>query len=453
MVFLGILASFFIFSIMVVLHELWHYSVAKFFGIHVDEFGLWIPPRAKKLWKNASWTLFSLNWIPLGWFVKIAGESEISFEYFDKKGVKLSLENIETLLMKHDDIFDIKKEKISKAERKYLKARLKNYHPGKNFFEKNIFQKSAVLLAGVIMNFLLAGVIFSSLFFVGVSPVGINTFLPSSYDSKLIPTLSDALENWFIQENPGIVLFPTPWSIAEKSWIMQEDILIQIDWNTLGIDEIPQYIQSKKWEEIELYIERKTICPSENQGQELCATKEYKSIQLAPNSEGKIWSYLAPNYSINNDFNYKYSLWNAIKYGFLETYSQIQLTFSGLKLLWKNVFFPETPEERSEAIEKVSGPIGIVSLITDSLAGGIMLLFILWAIISVNLWVFNLLPIPALDGWRLLLLWIRSIFEILFGKNEISGKIENLIHVIFFLLLIALSLIIAYNDIIKIFLD
>jgi len=61
--------------------------------------------------------------------VKIAGESEISFEYFDKKGVKLSLENIETLLIKHDDIFDIKKEKISKTERKYLKARLKNYHP------------------------------------------------------------------------------------------------------------------------------------------------------------------------------------------------------------------------------------------------------------------------------------------------------------------------------------
>jgi regulator of sigma E protease len=53
------------FSIIVILHEYGHYKTARIFGIHIEEFGLGIPPRAKKLWRNKEGTLFSLNWIPL----------------------------------------------------------------------------------------------------------------------------------------------------------------------------------------------------------------------------------------------------------------------------------------------------------------------------------------------------------------------------------------------------
>ena len=61
--------------VLVVAHELGHFFVAKFFGVTVEEFGLGYPPRAKKLfvWKN---TLFTLNWLPFGGFVKIFGEDE-----------------------------------------------------------------------------------------------------------------------------------------------------------------------------------------------------------------------------------------------------------------------------------------------------------------------------------------------------------------------------------------
>ena len=108
------------FSIIVLLHEYGHYKTARIFKIQVDEFGLGIPPRAKKLWRNKEGTLFSLNWIPLGGFVKIAGES---------------------------------------PEHPQAKK-------GEIFFEKNIWQKTAVLIAGVVMNFILAFVIFFILFLV-----------------------------------------------------------------------------------------------------------------------------------------------------------------------------------------------------------------------------------------------------------------------------------------------
>ncbi len=71
---MALILFFIILSLLVFVHELGHFSVAKFFGIRVDEFGFGYPPRMKKLftWKN---TLFTVNWLPLGGFVKIFGES------------------------------------------------------------------------------------------------------------------------------------------------------------------------------------------------------------------------------------------------------------------------------------------------------------------------------------------------------------------------------------------
>jgi regulator of sigma E protease len=70
---MSILIFFIILSVLVLVHELGHFSVARFFGIRVDEFGLGYPPRAAKLFTFKN-TLFTLNWLPFGGFVKIYGE-------------------------------------------------------------------------------------------------------------------------------------------------------------------------------------------------------------------------------------------------------------------------------------------------------------------------------------------------------------------------------------------
>ena len=71
---LGIILALLIFSLIVFFHELGHFSMAKKFGVRVDEFGIGIPPRAKEVWKDKSGTVYTLNWLPIGGFVKMKGE-------------------------------------------------------------------------------------------------------------------------------------------------------------------------------------------------------------------------------------------------------------------------------------------------------------------------------------------------------------------------------------------
>lgn len=85
-----------------------------------------------------------------------------------------------------------------------------------------------VILAGVVMNFLFAFVIFSGLFMVGVEPLGINTKFPTQTETKLIPSFDEAIRVGLVKTD-GIILSPMTGSIAEKSGILAGDILLSID--------------------------------------------------------------------------------------------------------------------------------------------------------------------------------------------------------------------------------
>src|SRR5689334_14310960 len=115
-----VLIFFLILSVLVLIHEWGHYISAKIFGVRVDEFGFGLPPRAKTLFSRKG-TLFTLNWLPIGGFVKLYGE-----EY--EEGDDLS----HTI-----------------ADR---------------FFDKPIWQRAGVITAGVVMNFLLGVVLFGAIY-------------------------------------------------------------------------------------------------------------------------------------------------------------------------------------------------------------------------------------------------------------------------------------------------
>src|SRR3990170_48112 len=112
-----------ILSVLVLVHEWGHYICAKIFGVKVEEFGFGLPPRAKKLFTRKG-TLFSLNWLPLGGFVKLFGE----------------------------DMDDPAQASSPEA-----------------FFNKPIWQRAGVLTAGVVMNFLLGVLAFGIVYtYVGI---------------------------------------------------------------------------------------------------------------------------------------------------------------------------------------------------------------------------------------------------------------------------------------------
>ncbi len=388
MIFLWIIIAIVMFSLIILIHEWGHFSAARFFQVKVEEFWLWIPPRAKKLFKDKKWTLYTLNWLPIGWFVRLKWEDPHTLS--DKKDPE-ALSN------------------------------------------KPFYAQTCIILGGVFMNFVLASLIFTFLFIIWIKPIWINDKITTSWEIKLIPTYTQAIEKWILIKSPGIKLYPTPGSIAESAWIIENTIVTQVN-NTLISDpnKFIDFIKANAGKEITFQLQDDQV------------------INITPSTEGKIWAYIWENIKFNNNFEYKYPVIQSLWYGVSETYNQAILTFKALWSLVRKIAKPETPIERQEAIAQVSGPIWIVDFISSSFSNWIKFLLIISAIISINLWVFNLLPIPALDGWRFVFIAADSFTKKFFGKKAVAQHIENLIHVLFFVLLILLSILIAYNDILKI---
>lgn len=440
MITIWIIIAILIFTIIVMVHEWWHFKAARIFWVKVEEFGIWIPPRAKKIFTDKKWTLFSLNWLPLWGFVKLAWENQRKFLIYDEKNNLLNNENLKKFILENKEIFDKKWNKIWKEDKIEILKILSENEADYNLNKKPAWQQSIIILAGIFMNFVLAFFIFFILFLIWVKPIWINNHIKTSLDLKLIPTLEQAINNWILEKKPGIILSPVSWSLAEKSWIQKWDIILKI--NDEEINSSENFMKKIKENKGKAIILTKSCENKEN-----CNEK----ISINIDETGKIWSYISENITINKDFEYKFWVLDSAKYAFLETKNQVLLTFSALSDLAKKIFTPETKTERQEAINSMSWPIWIVNFISETFSSWILFLLIIWALISINLWVFNLLPIPALDWWRFLFIILNSIFSKIFWKKFFSENMETIIHFIFFMILIALSLIIWYNDIVKIF--
>ncbi len=401
MIIIWIIVAILIFSLVIIIHEFGHFYASRKFWVKVLEFGLWIPPKAKELFTDKLWTKFTLNWLPIGWFVRLNWEENI----------------------KDRDLSDITK-----------------------FYNKSYVQKSIILLAWVFMNFLLAWIIFSILFFVWIQPLWINNKVPTELNSKIIPTYSQAISEGIIIKNPWLIINPIKNSIAGKAWIESGDILISI--NNIEINSFSQLqdiLEKNKLQEIDLILTSTVFWITYNDKEEI-----KKSISIKLDNTWKIWAYIWENIKVNKYFEYKYWIFNSIKYWFTETYIQSVLTLKWLRILVWKIFLAEKPEDRQEALNQMSWPIWIVDFLSNSLWAWIIFLSIITAIISINLGIFNLLPIPALDWWRWALLTINTILKKIFWDKIKTDNFENLVHVLFFIILIALSILIWYNDIMKI---
>ena len=97
-------------------------------------------------------------------------------------------------------------------------------------------------------------------------------------------------------------------------------------------------------------------------------------------------------------------------------------------------------------LDAVSGPIGMTELVGDAIANGWESVLYLWVLLSVNLGVMNLLPLPALDGGRLMFLWWEAL-----TRKPINKNVEAYINAAGLLILMAFMLLITFKDIFKLF--
>lgn len=175
-----------------------------------------------------------------------------------------------------------------------------------------------------------------------------------------------------------------------------------------------------------------------------CIQKEIKadktiSITVERNGKEKTFS-LSPQRQKNGKYvigvvsKQRHNLFIGMKNGMASTVKMTKALFESFKMLFTS----------KEAINQVSGPVGMIKIVSDAVGLGVFYYLYLVALISLNLAIFNLLPLPALDGGRIIFVIIR-----MFTGRAISDKVEARVHMIGMALLLTLTVFVTWNDIMR----
>lgn len=299
-------------------------------------------------------TIYSLNWFPLGGFVKIKGEEG-----------------------ENED--------------------------ADSFVSKSFTKKAITLVAGVAMNILLAVVIFSIGFMVG---------LPQTVDG-----LGDSVA---IKDKKLQIMQILPDMPATQVGLRVGDEIAKIgEIQHPTVEQMQNYADSNKGKEIILEIKR---------GQEILV-KKITPIEYKDTKKGGIGVALAEVGMV------KYPWYKAIYKGIVTTVLYLEAIMVGFYMLIKGLI------SGTGAGAAVSGPIGIAVMTGQIAKLGISYLLNFTAVLSLNLAIINILPIPALDGGRLLFIIIGKIF-----KRRVSLKFEQIAHTAGFVLLMLLVIVVTVKD-------
>jgi len=352
--------------LLVIVHEFGHFSIAKLFGVRVDEFGVGFPPKILGIKKGE--TEYTINALPFGGFVRIFGENP------DQESLAGS-----------------DKERALVNKPRLIQA--------------------AVLFAGVFFNIVLAWIFFSGTLMAGAPAIA------GQYDQYL------SNERLYV----SAVLPDAP---AAKAGIMPGDEIAAIGSSggritPTSAEDTIQFIGEHINEPLLFEIKRGEDVQSLSITPEVGVLQEDPhapaiGVAMAMVGELRLPPYLA--------------LWEGLK----KTGVPLAAITAGIAtFLFDALLFQAN-------FSDVAGPIGIVGLVGDASAMGLLALINFTAFISLNLAVINLIPFPALDGGRLLFLAIEAV-----KGSRISPRIANATNAVGFALLILLMLVVTYNDILR----
>lgn len=347
-------------GVLVLVHEFGHFVFAKRAGMRVDEFGFGFPPRMFG-WKKGE-TTYSINWIPFGGFVKILGEDG------DIRGPR-------------------------------------------SFATATFWQRMAVIVAGVLMNIILAAVLLIIVNFFGLR-IGLTPSQVGSAQDVRVQIISVAKNS--PAEIAGLQTLDTIKGYTKNGAF--------VSINTT--EDVQSVVSNYLGQELTLDIER-----GSQSVQKVVTPRVH-----APEGEGSLGISLA----LTGEVTYPWyeSIWRGIS----DTAFLTMATVSGYYGLLKTLLI------HGSLTADVSGPIGIASLTGQAARVGFNYLLQFMAMISINLAVLNIIPFPALDGGRALLLVVEKI-----KGSPVHKEVEGWINVAGFYLLIALMLYITYKDISKFF--
>lgn len=342
-------------GILVLVHELGHFFTALKLGVDVEEFGIGFPPRLFKI-KRKNIT-YSINLIPIGGFVKIKGESG-------------------------EDSDD-----------------------PHSFVNQSTWKKSSILSAGVLMNFLLAFVLFSIGFMIGL-PQALDETVPMERIRDKGITIIEVSSN-------------KPAGLAGLQ--VSDKIIAVNDQPVDSSEEVSQIIQGDIVTELNITVKR---------GEEI-KVLPIPTASIIDDQPRLIGIGMVDTGVVS--YGFFTSIWKGLETTVLMTGRFVQAFY--------NLIVNLITEGKLDA--SLSGPVGVAIIAGQVARLGFIYVLQFTAILSINLAIINILPFPALDGGRLLFVLAEKI-----TGRKLNNKIEALIHNSGFLLLILVLVFITWRDVI-----
>jgi regulator of sigma E protease len=337
-----IVIALIIIAVLILAHEWGHFMAARRIGIPVYEFSLGFGRKLLSTKKNG--VEYSLRLIPLGGFVRMAGEEPGD--------------------MNNPDGFNTRKP----------------------------LEKIAVAFSGPFMNFVLAVFIFIYSFAVlGVAQ-----------------PMNDAVVGEILKGKP-----------ADSAGLQTNDRILAVNGKSVG-----------NWNEFVDMIKNNAVgVPLEVKVDRGGATSNITLKSIQDESTGKPIVGVYPQVKFE-----KQGILNSIKLGIIQTYQMSVLLLSGLGMLFTG----------AASASDLAGPVGITNMVGEAARGGMVYLLSFAAFLSINLGIINLLPIPALDGSRIVFALVEAV-----RRKPLDPEKEGFIHLLGFLFLMLIIVFATYNDILR----
>ena len=500
MFFVNLIGFIFVLGLVILIHELGHFLLAKRAGILCHEFALGMGPIIYS--KKIGETRYSIRAFPIGGYVSMAGEEVQSSLVKPGDFVILTFEeDVITHIHKVSEHTDgaVQVDQVnltgddkalsinhmpvdSRALVQIKNSEIQIAPSNRSFGSKTLLERFLTIFAGPFMNFVLAYVIFVVIsFIVGFSVLDqaeigtLNPNLPAAsvlevgdvilgVNDRDVTTWDDftsyiredksvrEINLDVLRDNETFTATITPrlffYSVGFNSdpSTTEEVIIGPVVENTLAFqagflegDEIIRINQQTipDWRTLIELIE------ANQTGQLMTFTvlrnQEEKTLEIRPYEQAVLETQSVPAVDVFIGVSppTEFRFWPSFQQGALGVLGASRLIFDTIGLLFNS---------SQVGVGDLAGPIGIFTLTSDALAQGAVV-FLNWiGLLSVNLGILNLLPIPALDGGRLVFLGYEGI-----TRKKVNPQVENYLHMIMFFLLIGFFVFIAFNDILRLF--
>jgi len=343
-----------ILGLLIIVHEFGHFIVAKKLGVKVEKFSFGFGKRI--LSKKKDGTEYSISLIPLGGYVKLAGDSLEEFK-----------------------------------------------NNPDEYLSKKPFERCQIIFFGPLLNYVLGFLCFWLIFFVGY---------------PTLTTKVGGLVDGFGAKSAGIQIGDKIIAIDGKKVDFWEDLQMAIQDKKAAAKVALSVLRDNKEYTIDVRIKEKRLDD---------ALGQKRSVGLIG---------ITPNGEIIK-----------VKHGLLESFilsitKTLDLTILTYKALWRMI------TGKLSMRESITGPLGIFYITSKAASIGMIAILHLVAVLSVSLCIFNLLPLPVLDGGHIVLLVIEKI-----RGRQLGMKAERIITQIGFTLIVSLAVFATYNDLLRIFGD